>query len=247
LQSTRIASKFSSVFLLVVLSVMCAIGCGGAGGATRSNGGTPPTPTPNPTATPTPTPAPPGSPSLTATPSSLGFGSQAINTPVTLTVKVTNNGSGAANITKDGITGAGFSAGITFPINLNPAQSVNVPIVFTPAASGSVAGNFTLTSSTGATLLTVPLSGTGFTPTPHTVDIAWSASTSTLQGYNVYRSTTSGGPYSKISTSISATTLLFTDTTPQSGKKYFYVVTAVATNGVESTASTEVAVTIPTP
>lgn len=246
MQSTKIASKYSSVFLLfVVLAAMCAIGCGGAGGATRSSGGTPPGPSPTPT--PSPTPVAPGSPSLTATPSSLGFGSQVINTPITLTVKITNNGSGAANITKDSITGTGFSTGITVPITLNPAQSMNIPVVFTPAGSGSVAGTFTL-SSNGTTLLSIPLSGAGFTPLAHSVDIAWSASTSsTLQGYNVYRSTTTGGPYSKISTSLSSTTLLFTDGTPQSGKKYFYVVTSVGVSGVESTASTEVAVTIPTP
>jgi hypothetical protein len=170
-----------------------------------------------------------------------------INTPVTLTVKVTNNGSGAANITKDGITGTGFSTGITTPITLNPAQSVNVPIVFTPAASGSIAGTFTL-SSNGATLLSIPLSGTGLSPLAHTVDIAWSASTSgSLQGYNVYRSGTTGGPYTKISPTLSSTTLLFTDGTPQSGQKYFYVVTAINVSGLESTASAEVPVTIPTP
>jgi Cep192 domain 4 len=243
LQSTRIASKHSSVVLLFVLSLMCVIGCGGGAGATRSNGGTPPGPTP----TPSPTPVAPGSPSLAATPSSLGFGSQVINTPVTLTVKVTNNGSGAANITKDSITGTGFSTGITTPITLNPAQSMNIQVVFTPAASGSVAGSFTL-SSNGVTLLSIPLSGTGLTPLAHTVDIAWSASTSaSLQGYNVYRSTTTGGPYTKISPALSSTTLLFTDGTPQSGQKYFYVVTAVNASGLESTASTEVAVTIPTP
>ena len=244
MQSTRIASKHSSVVLLFVLFLMCMIGCGGGAGATRSNGGAPP---PGPTPTPSPTPVAPGSPSLTATPSSLGFGSQVLNTPGTLTVKVTNNGSGAANITKDSITGTGFSTGITTPVTLNPAQSMNIPVVFTPAASGSVAGTFTL-SSNGVTLLSIPLSGTGLTPLAHTVDVAWSASTSaSLQGYNVYRSTTTGGPYTKISPALSSTTLLFTDGTPQSGQKYFYVVTAVNSSGLESTASTEVAVTIPTP
>jgi len=86
------------------------------------------------------------------------------------------------------------------------------------------------------------------TPVAHTVDIGWTASTTTtLQGYNVYRSGTSGGPFSKISPTLSSTTLLFTDATPQSGQKYFYVVTAVDNSGIESTASAQVAVTIPTP
>jgi fibronectin type 3 domain-containing protein len=102
--------------------------------------------------------------------------------------------------------------------------------------------------SNGATVLSVPLAGTGLTPLAHSVDIAWDASTSaTLQGYNVYRSTVSGGPYSKISPTVATSTLLFTDSTPVSGKQYFYVVTAVDTSGLESAASTQVAVTIPVP
>jgi len=243
LQSTRIASKYSCVFLLFVLSLLCAIGCGGGGGTQRSSGGTPPGPSP----TPTPTPAAPGAFSLVATPLSLGFGQKVLNTSSTLTVKITNNGSAAAKITQDSITGSGFTTGITTPITLNPAQSVSVPVVFTPLAAGTVSGNLSLLGN-GATLIAVPLSGEGLTPVAHSVDISWSASTSTsLQGYNVYRSGTTGGPYTKISSALSSTTLLFTDITPQSGQKYFYVVTAVDASGAESAASTEVAVTIPTP
>ena len=246
MQSTGIANRYHFVFLLSLICLMGAIGCGGGAGTTRSSGNTPP-PGASPTPTPSPTPVAPGSASLTATPSSLNFGSQALNTPVTQTVKVTNNGSAAAKITQDSISGTGFSVGITTPLTINAAQSVSVPVVFTPSASGSVAGSFSL-SSNGATLLSVPLAGTGFTPTPHTVDLAWTASTTTtLQGYNVYRSGTSGGPYTKISPTLSSATLLFTDASPQSGQKYFYVVTAIDVNGLESTASAEVPVTIPTP
>ena len=150
-------------------------------------------------------------------------------------------------ITQDTIVGSGFSVGITTPINLNPAQSVSVPVVFNPAAAGTVNGSLVLMSN-GTTVLSVPLAGTGLAPLAHSVDIAWDASTSaTLQGYNVYRSTVSGGPYSKISPTVAASTLLFTDTTPVSGKQYFYVVTSVDSSGVESAASTQVAVTIPVP
>jgi fibronectin type 3 domain-containing protein len=96
--------------------------------------------------------------------------------------------------------------------------------------------------------LSIPLSGTGLTPLAHSVDVTWGPSTSaTLQGYNVYRGGTSGGPYSKLSSTLASSTLLFTDITPVSGQKYFYVVTAVDNSGEESAASTEVAVTIPVP
>ena len=210
-------------------------GCGG----TKTAGGSPsPTPSPTPVN---------GSPSLSATPSTVAFGTQVLNTAMTQTVKITNTGTVAVAITQNTIAGSGFSVGITTPINLNAAQSVNVPVVFNPGAAGTVNGSLTLVSN-GATILSVPLSGTGLAPLAHSVDVTWAASSSSpLQGYNVYRSTVSGGPYTKISPVLSPTTLLFTDTTPLSGKQYFYVVTALATSGAESSASSEVAVTIPVP
>jgi len=225
------------LFLVLLIGMVSAIGCGGGGA--QSAGGPP---------APSPTPTPVGSSaSLSATPSSLGFGSQVLNTPTTQITKITNTGSVAVAITQDSVVGSGFSVGITTPINLNPAQSVNVPVVFDPSAAGTVNGNLALMSN-GSTVLSVPLAGTGLTPLAHSVDIAWDASTSaTLQGYNVYRGTVSGGPYSKISPTLTTSTLLFTDTTPVSGKQYFYVVTAVDTSGAESAASTQVAVTIPVP
>jgi hypothetical protein len=226
------------LFLVLIILTVSAIGCGG--GAQTASGSPTPTPVPN------PTPAS-GSPSLSATPSSLAFGTQVLNTAMTQIVKITNTGSVAVAITQGTITGPGFTVGVTTPINLNVGQSVNVPVVFDPGAAGTVSGSLTLVSN-GTTLLSVPLSGTGLAPLAHSVDVTWVASTSTpLQGYNVYRSTVSGGPYTKLSPTLSPTTLLFTDTTPLSGKQYFYVVTALNTSGAESSASSEVAVTIPVP
>jgi hypothetical protein len=225
------------ILVVLLISMVSALGCGG-GGAQSAAG--------SPAPSPTPTPAP-SSASLSATPSSVGFGSQVLNTATTQITKITNTGSVAVSITQDTIAGSGFSVGITTPINLNPAQSVNVPIVFNPAAAGTVNGSLVLMSN-GATVLSVPLVGTGLAPLAHSVDIAWDPSTSaTLQGYNVYRGTVSGGPYTKISATLATSTLLFTDTTPVSGKQYFYVVTAVDTSGTESAASTQVAVAIPVP
>ena len=232
-----LASKTFALTLILIFTCLGGIGCGG-GGMSSSN------PPPGPSPTPTPIT---GSPSLTAVPTALGFGSQAINTSVTLIVKITNVGTAAANITQDSISGAGFSTSVTAPITLNPQQSLNIPVVFAPGAAGAVSGSFTV-SINGANALSVPLSGSGFAPLPHSVDVAWNASTSAgLQGYNVYRGTVSGGPYTKISATLAPTTLLFTDPTPVSGHQYFYVVTAVNTSGAESAASSEVAVTIPTP
>jgi fibronectin type 3 domain-containing protein len=62
--------------------------------------------------------------------------------------------------------------------------------------------------------------------------------------YNVYRGTTSGGPYTNIG-SVTATQNTFTDSTVSSGTTYYYVVRAVIANNLESTNSNEVSATTP--
>ena len=80
----------------------------------------------------------------------------------------------------------------------------------------------------------------------HSVDVNWVASTSAVAGYNVYRGTVSGGPYSKINTTL-ITGLTYNDNTVSSGATYYYVVTAVAADGTESPFSSQVQAIIPTP
>lgn len=70
------------------------------------------------------------------------------------------------------------------------------------------------------------------------VALTWNAS-SGATSYNVKRSTTTGGPYTKIS---SPTVTNFTDTGLTNGTKYFYVVSAVNSSG-ESANSTEASAT----
>src|SRR5215469_830590 len=78
----------------------------------------------------------------------------------------------------------------------------------------------------------------------HSVALTWNASTSTVSGYNVYRSIVSGGFYVKINSSLN-TTLSYSDTTVSNGTTYYYVTTAVDSNGVESLFSNEVPAVIP--
>jgi fibronectin type 3 domain-containing protein len=74
------------------------------------------------------------------------------------------------------------------------------------------------------------------------VSLSWSGSTSATS-YNVKRSTTSGGPYTKLS---SPTATSYVDTGLTNGTKYFYVVSAVNSSG-ESANSSEVSATPTTP
>jgi len=84
----------------------------------------------------------------------------------------------------------------------------------------------------------------GVAPIQHSVALTWNASTSTVSGYNVYRSTVSGGPYTKLNSSLVAT-LNYTDSTVLSGTTYYYVTTAVDSVGNESAYSNEVSAPIP--
>lgn len=79
--------------------------------------------------------------------------------------------------------------------------------------------------------------------TQHSITIGWTETQGTdiATGFNIYRSTTTGGPYSKLTISpLSISTLSYQDTTGVGGTKYFYVVTAIDANGVESANSSEV-------
>jgi len=77
------------------------------------------------------------------------------------------------------------------------------------------------------------------------VDLSWNP-VSAVVGYNIYRGSQSGGPYSKINQVLDSSPT-FSDTTVQSGQNYYYVTTAVDSTGAQSTYSNEVEETIPTP
>ena len=81
----------------------------------------------------------------------------------------------------------------------------------------------------------------------HSVELNWDASESPgVQTYRVYRCSQSGGPYTMIG-STSAETHTFSDTNVQSGNTYFYGVTAVRKDMIESSYSKEARAVIPPP
>jgi hypothetical protein len=89
--------------------------------------------------------------------------------------------------------------------------------------------------------------GPGPGPLAHSVILTWDASSSpSVVGYNVFRSTQSGGPYTVLNTG-PVSSLTHTDEPVQSGKTYYYNLTAVDGSGVESQFAGEVSVIIPSP
>jgi hypothetical protein len=89
------------------------------------------------------------------------------------------------------------------------------------------------------------LGGNCVTGNPHTVALTWVASVSAnVAGYNVYRGSVSGGPYTKVNASLIAGTS-YTDTTVPSSQTFYYVATAVDTSGDESVYSNEIQAVVP--
>jgi len=75
----------------------------------------------------------------------------------------------------------------------------------------------------------------------------WTASTSSnVTGYNVYRATQSGGPYTKLTSSPVVGTS-YTDVTVLAGQSYYYVTTAVDSSSNESVYSNEATAAVPSP
>ncbi|HEY6903540.1 MAG TPA: immunoglobulin domain-containing protein, partial [Candidatus Acidoferrales bacterium] len=182
---------------------------------------------------------------LAANPMQVSFGSVNVSSDNVQNVMVTN--SGTSNVTISGVlvSGAGFNAGGGIAgLILSPGQAAPLSVTFAPAAAGSVSGSVTVKSNATNSPMTIALTGTGVAQT-HLVDLRWTASTSSVLGYNVYSSRVSGGPYAKLN-STPVTTTSYTDTTVQSGQTYFYVTTAVASSGgTESGFSAEASAVIP--
>jgi hypothetical protein len=181
---------------------------------------------------------------LSISPTSLSFGSVTTGTSsAAQTVTITNTGNSNVVISQITLSGAGYTmTGGSAPVTLTPSQNITLSVQFSPNVAGTVNGNISIVSNATGSPATVSLSGIGVVP--HSVALTWNASISTVAGYNVYRSTVSGGPYAKINSSLVAA-LNYTDSTVQSGSTYYYVTTAVDSGGNESVFSNQVSATIP--
>jgi HYDIN/CFA65/VesB family protein/centrosomal CEP192-like protein/Ig-like domain-containing protein/immunoglobulin I-set domain protein len=179
--------------------------------------------------------------------SSLNFGNVNLGNNGTLSVTLTNSGSSNITISSVTISGAGFTAsGVSAGLIIAPAQIATLSVTFAPVAAGAATGNVSVVSNASNSTVLITLSGNGVQIVSHSADLLWTASTSTVSGYNTYRATVTGGPYTPVNSSL-ITLNRFTDSTVQAGQTYYYVVTAVSSGGVESTYSNEATATIPTP
>jgi len=182
---------------------------------------------------------------LTSNLPSLSFNSVNVGSNSSLSVILTNGGTANISITGVSVTGAGYTpSGVSTGLIIAGGATATLTIKFAPAAAGLVNGSVTVTSNATDPSLTIGLSATGVQPTSHSVALSWTASTSSVSGYDVLRAAVSGGPYTQVNTSL-ITTTQFTDSTVVSGQTYYYVVVAVNSSNQQSTDSNQVSATVP--
>jgi hypothetical protein len=180
---------------------------------------------------------------ITVSPSTMNFGSVAVGGTSVLNGTLTAANSNITVSTVDQ-TGQGYSlGGISFPVTVAAGQSVPFSVTFTPQASGTSIGSLAFVTDASSSP-TATLTGSGGQSAAHSVDLSWSASTSPVAGYNIYRSVQSGGPYAKLTGSPLPGTS-YADSSVQSGTTYYYVATSVNASSQESGYSNQTAATVP--
>jgi fibronectin type 3 domain-containing protein len=127
-------------------------------------------------------------------------------------------------------------------VRLSPGQSFTVEVNFAPKNMGRKSGQLTILSAEGGSPVLIPLTATAAASSRRAVKLNWEESPVTVAGYVVYRSADSSGPYTRIS---QATTPEFVDTGLSAGHTYYYVVTSLDADQVESEYSTPITATVP--
>jgi hypothetical protein len=182
---------------------------------------------------------------LAVSPTSLSFGNVADGSNSSLSSSLTASGA-SVTITSASLNNGEFVlSGISLPATLAAGQSTPFTVTFTPQASGATSASLSFSSNASNSPAVQSMTGTGTAPTQHTVNLTWTASANAV-GYNIYRGTVAGGPYSMINSSLDGTTA-YTDNTVVSGQTYYYVAMAVDDNSNESGYSNQAQAVIPNP
>ena len=182
---------------------------------------------------------------LTLAPTAVSFGNATVGTNVSQGSSLSAGGA-SVTVSSASMSSTEFSlTGIAFPMTIAAGQSVPVTLTFSPATSGAASAVLSVTSN-ASNAPAQSLNGTGVAPASHSVSLSWTDTNSGIAGFNVYRGSVSGGPYTQINPSLEANAA-YSDTSVVAGQTYYYVATAVDGSGVESGYSNEAQGVIPTP
>jgi len=213
--------------LLAVAGLLLLAGCAGISSASKQ--------------------PPPGSTTgqLSVSPSTMSFGNVGVGSSVSQSGTLTAS-TADVTVSSAAWNGSGYSvSGVTFPVTVPSGQSVKYTVTFTPPAAGSDPGSISFVSDAADSPLSQALTGSGTqSSSSHTVALSWDPSTSSVAGYNVYRGTQSGGPYSRLNTTLMPGNS-YMDNAVASGATYYYVATSVDSNSSESGYSNQAVAQIP--
>ena len=183
---------------------------------------------------------------LTVTPSTLNFGSVTVGQSATLSATL-SAANGDVTISSDQLTSAEFSiAGLNLPVTIPNGQSIQATLQFTPNQSGTASGKIGYFSDATGSPTVEQLTGNGVVPGSHSADLSWTETDPSVVGFNIYRGTAHGGPYTQINSPLDLAKS-YTDTTVVAGTTYYYVTTAVDGSGQQSVYSNETKAAIPSP
>lgn len=183
---------------------------------------------------------------LTVSPSTLAFGNVTVGTIKNLTGTLTATGTSVTVLSGTSSSSEFALSRLSYPFTIGAGQSASFTVKFTPQTSGAASGTVSFESDAVTSPTVESLTGTGTAPNQHMVGLQWDPSTSVVVGYNVYRGSTSGGPYGKINPALDPGTT-YADASVKGGQTYYYVTTSVDGNGDESSYSNEVQAAIPFP
>ncbi len=183
--------------------------------------------------------------SATAVPSDVSFGNVTLGTTSYQEIIVYNTGNTPVTVNSAGITGAGFNLNpVSFPITIPVNGFESFIVSFAPLSLGGASGNITFNTDAQGNPPVSTLSGTGITMGSHSANLLWNFSTSDVALYQIYRGNTSGGPYALVGV-VLGTMNSFNDYTISGATTYYYVVTAVGSNGYTSIYSNEAVAVVP--
>lgn len=180
---------------------------------------------------------------LTVTPATINFGNVTVGQSANQIGQLTASGTSVTVSTASMSNPAFALSGITLPVIIAAGQSVNYTVSVTPESSGALSGtlSFGSNAANSPTLETLEAMGVSI---QYSVNLSWESSPSQVVGYNVYRSSQSNGPYSKLNSGLDPSTA-YTDNAVAAGQTYYYATTAVNSSGQESSYSNLVQAVIP--
>jgi hypothetical protein len=188
-----------------------------------------------------------GAGQLSASATRLSYGNVAVGSSSSQAVTLTNTGNTSVSISNVSLNGAGLStSGVSSGLILAAGNWAVLHVTFAPSAAGTLSGSVTVTSNATDSAVTIAVAGAAVPPASHAVTLSLAPNSSNVSGYNVYRSSTSGGPYTKLNSPL-VTITTYVDSTVVASQTYYYVGTSVDSSGNETTYSDQVTATIPTP